>query len=466
MRTRITVFLLMAFLLNTSFCNSQTDSTSLTYNEFLSNIIRYHPIALKADLKRDIAATEWLAAKGNLDPILTSNWNEKNFDGKLYYRQFQGKLQIPTKLGIDVVAGYENTSGTYLNPENKTDNFGLWNVGVEANVLQGLLTNKRRAAFKQAAIMQDMAENERRIILNELLYEASLGYLQWQQYHYAQEAIKSNIALANTYFENTKTSFESGEKTAMDTIESFMMYQDVLLLSQKNNMTLLKARQNIENYLWYEELPVTLAVKTRPENYDASIFKAISNNAIVNIISNHPMILEKINKQSYYEIEQKLKREKLKPKLKLKYNPLLATSDNGVAPRYSISDFKWGFDFSMPILLRSERAAIKKGELKLEEISLEIRDKKNELLNKIEASLQQQEALREQLILLSQNIAGYKQLLDGESEKFKYGESSVFLLNKRQEKYLSSQLKLIELNVKYQKELLTYWYYTNGLIEQ
>lgn len=467
MQSKIIVFLWMMFSLKMECCHAQKDSIILGYDEFLSNIIQYHPIARKANLKKDIAATEWLAAKGNLDPVVMSNWNEKNFDKKLYYRQFQGKIQIPTKLGIDVVAGYENTAGTFLNPENTTDDFGLWNVGLEMNVLQGLLTNERRIAFKQAGIMQDMAENERQIILNELLYEASFHYLQWQQYHYIQEVIQANVELANTYFENTKTSFENGEKTVMDTVEAFMMYQDVLILSQKNQTALLKVRQNIENYLWYEELPVTLATKTRPQDYGVSIFKegvASLGTEIQGIIERHPIVLEKINKQSYYEIEQKLKREKLKPKLKLKYNPILATSDNGITPNYSISNFKWGFDFSIPILLRSEKAAIRKGKLKLEEISLDIQNKKNELLNKIESSLQQQRVMEEQIALLEQNTAGYKVLLNGENEKFRYGESSVFLLNKRQEKYLSAQLKLIELNIKYQNQLLDYWYYVNGLI--
>ena len=63
-------------------------------------------------------------------------------------------------------------------------------------------------------------------------------------------------------------------------------------------------------------------------------------------------------------------------------------------------------------------------------------------------------------------MEGYRLLLDGENEKFRFGESSVFLLNKRQEKYINGQLKLIELNIKLQVELLNYLYYSNGLIEK
>src|SRR5690606_9404595 len=181
-------------------------------------------------------------------------------------------------------------------------------------------------------------------------------------------------------------------------------------------------------------------------------------------IVNHPIILASINKLSHYEIEQRLKREKLKPKLKLNYNPLLATSANNIIPNYSINDHKFGFDFSMPLLLRSEKADILRGEIKIQEAELDIQDKTNELQNKIENSWQQQRLLQEQLTLLNLNVENYRRLLDGEQEKYNFGESSVFLLNRRQEKYIEGRLKLIEIHIKKQIELLNFLYYSNQLI--
>lgn len=74
--------------------------------------------------------------------------------------------------------------------------------------------------------------------------------------------------------------------------------------------------------------------------------------------------------------------------------------------------------------------------------------------------------LRDQINIAEQNVAGYKRLLDGENEKFLFGESSVFLLNKRQEKYIQSQLKVVSLLVKLGTERLNYLYYTNGLLSE
>ena len=464
MRKATELIATILFFLNISHCNAQSDSLLLTYQDYLQNIIRFHPIAEKAELKLKLAEAEQLGAKGNLDPVVTSGWNQKNFDDKLYYRQYQALLKFSTQLGIDVVGGYENTEGVFLNPENSTPDFGLWHMGIEANVLQGFIINERKTALEQAKVFQDLAKNEQQMILNDLVYNASSAYLLWQQYFHFGKVLEENISLASTYLQSTRQSFFNGEKIGLDTLEAFIWYQDALTFLQKNELSLIKARQNIENYLWYNEAPVTLQETTRPEDFTVKFLReAVDFES--SALASHPIILASLNKLSLFEIEQKLKREKLKPKLKIKYNPLLSSSENSISPDYSIVDYKWGLDFSMPLLLRSERADIQKGEVKIRETELDIQNKRNELKNKIESSFQQQLVLQEQLNLLEQNVSNYKLLLDGENEKFNFGESSVFLLNKRQEKYIGGQLKLIEVHIKHQMEMLNFLYFSNQLIQ-
>lgn len=444
---------------------AQSDSTLLSYQEFLDNVVRYHPLSRKAMLTLQLAEAEQLAARGTLDPMLSANWAQKNFDDKLYYRQYQGKLQIPTSLGIDVVGGYENTAGVFLNPENKTDEFGLWNIGIEANIWQGLFVNERNTALQQAKVFQSLAANQQQIMLNDLLYQSSNAYLEWQQYYHFSQVLAENRSLAATYLENTRQSFFNGEKTAMDTLEAYILFQDAQNLLNKNEAYLVKTRQQVENYLWFDDAPVLLLPGTRPEAVGNTILPDNFNPDVISVVNSHPWIQASINKIAYAAIEQRLKQEKLKPKLKIKYNPLLATSDESIVPNYSLSNYKWGFDFSMPLLFRSEKAAVEAGQIKLMELELELENKSNELRNKLEASLQQQAILLEQLAVQRQNVEGYRLLLEGENQKFLYGESSVFLLNKRQEKYIEGQLKGIELSIQLQKEWLNYLLFTNELLE-
>ncbi len=97
---------------------------------------------------------------------------------------------------------------------------------------------------------------------------------------------------------------------------------------------------------------------------------------------------------------------------------------------------------------------------------LEIDNKRNELYNSAITSLNQLGIIQDQVARQKQNIQGYAALLEAENEKFNYGESSVFLINKRQEKLLEGQLKLIDLHLKMQMVSLKYLYYTNNLMDQ
>ena len=403
-----------------------------------------------------------LNAKGLLDPYIEGSWNEKNFDSKLYYRNYQGKLVFPTQLGVNIIGGYENTDGVFLNPENKTDDLGLWNVGLEVDLLQGLINNERRIALEKARIFQDLNENEQRIALNELVYEASKVYYIWQLYQEYGNILQQNLTLSQDYLEATKAAFTNGEKTAMDTLEAYTLLQDAVLEVQKNNTVLIKARQAVENFLWYNDSPILLASGVLPESYRNPL-QDIPTSIDSLDLSDHPVIRNYANKIMSAELDQILKREKLKPKLKAKYNSLLATRED-IIPSLEISNFKWGLSLELPLRQRSDRAEIQLGEIKIATLGYDLEDKRNALGNKIQSSWMEQVVLNDQVSTLTQNVNNTRGLLEGENEKFRLGESSVFLLNKRQEKYIAAQMKLIETFTKMKLSRLDFLFFSNLLI--
>lgn len=251
----------------------------------------------------------------------------------------------------------------------------------------------------------------------------------------------------------------------MDTLEAFIVYQESVTQQQKNQLELIKARMYVENHLWYNDLPVTLQDDTRPEPYQNQILP-VEEASLDTVLANHPVIVAAANKISMMEIEQRLKREALKPRLTVRYNPLLATGGAMEAPDFSVSDYKVGMNFAMPLWWRSERAEVQAGELKIQDTRLDLGYKRNELQNKIRNSWEQQVLLEEQLRWWTDNVSNYKRLLEGELEKFRLGESSVFLLNKRQEKYIDGQIKVVETHIKRQMEVLSFLYYSNQLVAE
>ncbi len=456
--------LLLFFLITSSLSlNAQNDSIIFTFQSFIEQVLTHHPIAQKAALQIQKAEATQLAAKGEFDPTLFGDWNEKYFDEKHYYRIFEAGFKVPTWYGISVQGTYTNTRGDFLNPENKTDDNGLWMLGVEANLLQGLLIDQRRAALQQADVYEQATLNERQMILNDLVIHAINAYVSWQLNFEVQKVLQDNIELAQIYKDGTQQSYINGEKPAIDTLEAFLMVQDSRMRFKENEGNLIKVQQALESYLWYEQIPLELQDQRQPEPL-ADFNIAGEDVSIESVLQTHPDILDKKIKQNSYEIEQRLKRDKLKPKLKVKYNPLISTTENSLAWDYSTADYKWGVNFSMPLFLRSERASIAQNQIKVKEIGLEIRDKQNALQNKIEGNLQIQQLLEEQLNIQRQNVVDYERLLNAEKDKFGFGESSVFLLNKRQEKFLESKIKLLKVLAKYHLMDVEYLLLTNQIL--
>ena len=249
----------------------------------------------------------------------------------------------------------------------------------------------------------------------------------------------------------------------MDTLEAFIAFQEAITRLQQNELELNKARLYVANHLWFNDQPVSLQPNARPEAFQSPIFP-VSVTYMDTSLTEHPVILQAINKLSMLEIEQRLKREYLKPKVTVKYNPLLATGGDIDAPNFSFNDYKFGVNLAMPLLWRSERGDIESGEIKIQDTRFDIEYKRNELQNKIGMSYQQQLLLQEQVELWAVNVESYKRLMEGEQEKFRLGESSVFLLNKRQEKYIEGRVKWIETYIKRELEILNYLYYSNQLL--
>jgi hypothetical protein len=144
---------------------------------FLTQVVRYHPLANRAKLRNDMAAAELLKSKGLLDPSLNSNVQQKYFADKNYYSLINGELKIPTFYGIDFKTGYDLNRGVFLGPENSTPDNGLIYAGISLPLGQGLLIDERRAAILNARTGLEIGRLEEVDIKNELLYNAVIPVL-------------------------------------------------------------------------------------------------------------------------------------------------------------------------------------------------------------------------------------------------------------------------------------------------
>ncbi len=151
--------------------------------EFVEQVLEANPKARSADLERDIAGAQLLAAEGAFDPVLRSQTDFKQKDGRSKTDRSNTVIEkpLPWRFGPRVYVGYRRNVGTNINSEDVTTDNGESKVGVALSLLQGVRTDRRRAALSKAELRPDLAEAVRRFELNKLVRAAAIKYSEWAE---------------------------------------------------------------------------------------------------------------------------------------------------------------------------------------------------------------------------------------------------------------------------------------------
>ncbi|MFK8006991.1 MAG: TolC family protein [Saprospiraceae bacterium] len=452
------------FLLISSSVFSQTiDSTQVfSLEKYLTWVRVYHPVMQQANLLQNKADASLLEARGIFDPKWFGDYEDKSFDQKNYFRIGEAGLKIPTWFGIDVKMAYLWSNGQFLNPEGNLPSNGQAVLGIEVPLLQGLTFDQRRAQVQIARLLQEGNEAARRTIINDLFIKAIGTYWKWAYQNQILKIYENSLNLARDRFQLVKASFEQGDKPAIDTLESLIQIQNREIQYTQAQVDFRNATLDLSNFLWFENLtPLEVSEDLRPEDLQANwnfLEEKPNDNFLRTIADSHPELQSILVKQQQLDIKERLKREQFKPNLRLNYNFLGNgfdwTDDNSTENAVNnlvTENYKWGVKFSYPLTLRKERGGLELVRIEQLENQYKLGEKQLKITNKINAIYQQLETTFTQITTLESMVVNYETLLNAESEKFRIGESSIFLLNSREQKLIEAQMKLNKLQTEFQK---------------
>jgi outer membrane protein TolC len=438
-------------------------SRIFTLEELFGWVRQHHPVAQQAGLLSQQADAIERQARGGFDPKAYADWDQKSFDDKDYFAIGEGGFKVPTWYGIELKAAYEITDGIFLNPERNLPDAGQAILGITMPLARGLAIDQRRAALRQAQLMATVNEIEQRRILNNLLMETASAYWEWALAYSQIQVYERALEVVEQRFGGIVESFKQGDIPAIDTLETLIQVQNRQLDLNNAQLIFQNAGLMLSNFLWFDgHLPLELGDQLRPPlltdiNYD--LLYASSTQLWQQAAATHPEIRKYEMKREQLEINRRLAAEQMKPQLDVSYNFLGdgASFINGGAPDDSrlntlvTQNFKWGLDFEMPLFLRKERGKLEQTKLKIQDNEFVLEQKRVEVENKIGNYFNNLSFLLQQINIYNQAVGNYQALLEAELIKFEQGESSIFLINSREQKLIDAQLKLAELRAKFQK---------------
>ncbi|WP_082048589.1 TolC family protein [Neotamlana nanhaiensis] len=442
-----TLSFICLFTLNFSAEGQITNDSIFTLEEYLGIVKQFHPIAKQARLIASEGEAKLLKARGTFDPKIQVDFNNKEFKGTEYYNKLNAAFKIPTWYGIELKANYEDNEGYYLSRESTVPEDGLYSVGVSMSLAKGFLANERMTTLKQAKLYKNIAINKQRSTVNEVLYNAISTYFNWLKSYQEFQVYNDYLVNADERLQNVITSFEAGDKPAVDTLEASINYKNRALDVEKSRIKYLKSQLELSNYLWLENnIPVELDYSLKPDVNSPLVVDTVLNSSVLqvtdSILENHPKIKALELKQKQLVLERRLKTSNLLPKIDVQYNFL--TSDYEQINSLNTANYKAGINVSVPLFLRKERGDLKLAKIKLQDVNFDLSATRVSLLNKINAVQQEINSYETQSSIVENLVDDYKKLVIAEEKKFQLGEGSLFLINYREAKLIETELKNID----------------------
>jgi hypothetical protein len=310
--------------------------------------------------------------------------------------------------------------------------------------------------------MVQFSRQERLLAINDLLYDAADTYWKWVSAYQNYIIISELTAVTSKRFEFVKSTFVSGDRAAIDTIEALTQYQNMLAMQNQFWLELQTQRLFLSNFLWTSSnQPYELSEDIIPDSSWRML--AIKEyplpsleEALKQAIQFHPKLASMGIKQDVLNLEKRYKFQALLPTLDLNYNFLNSGYSLGKAfsrPLFE-NNYKYGLQLGMPLFQRQARGEYGITKIKIADLNLKLQQSTLEIENKVRSSFNEVISLQAQTVLFQQNTYNQELLLRAEESKFSIGESSMFLVNARENKLLETQQKLNELKTKFFKSLL------------
>jgi outer membrane protein TolC len=297
---------------------------------------------------------------------------------------------------------------------------------------------------------------ERRIALNDLIKEGLYTYWEWVRAYEQVQVTKQTYQASEQRLQLIRDLFRKGDRPAMDTIEAWAQMQQLAGMLAEAELEWQTGQRDLSNFLWKADavaydLPAVVEpdARARKLNID-SIQNLKDNDWVGQLRAQNPQLQRYPLKLQELDIDKRLKFQDLLPDVRFQYNQLGRGYDfsKTLSQPFFENNFRYGLKMQLPLRLSMGRGSYQLAKQKIRETELEQTWKQWGLENKLQNRLLEFNTLLQQIQLQETATQGYFQLRELETLRFKQGESSLFLVNAREIRWLESVSKLLQLKTK------------------
>ncbi len=427
-------------------CFSQP-ATILKLNDVLSSVNRCYPQIKIARLETHIREGEYIQALGQFDPTVKINATTQPAVG--YINQYgDAELQIPTFYnGLKVIGGYRKGNGDWpsYNQNYLTNSGGEYRLGISLPLLRDRLIDKERFAVWAAKETIEANRKNAEAIKIQVYQESIKAYWQWVQAGLQVQTLKQLRSLAQTRQNAIVHQAHAGDLPRLSITENL---QQILVRDQLINQA----------KMIYQQAAVNLSIYYRDKNGAPTI----PNEAR---LPHHLFVTSALPALTPAKLEQHPALQKIQTtihiaemKKSLAKNDILPNVDavaytykqegNGGNPLLIPTAAFVGVSLKFPLFQREAQGKIMSAGSEFHQKMAEKKFLSEQLKNQFTNLLIAIQTYHKQLGLLQTELKLARTLQVGETKKFNSGDSTLFLVNQREQATTQVQLNCITAKVK------------------
>ncbi len=440
--------------LNQSIYDSQ-NQFNYDFKSYMDLVTKNHPDILAAELEAKIVAAKTLEAQGDFDPSLNSNTAVKRFNSSSDLGQEQNaflsnnSLDWKNSYGANFSFGADFAAGDLKTPVSPTGSGGEYFFRIQIPLLRNAVYNAANVKLKSQKLSELIASYSLYRRKLQVLDEAAKAYWSLAAAKDILTVEANLLALAIKQLEYVDEQVRVGNMPVIAQTETQTEIAKRKLKVVQAERDFQKAVIQISKFLWDADTkPISIATKIKyidslPEAQILSTLDLV--NARVVALAQRPEMSIIDNSKDIAELEYKYARNQKLPALDLYLSPGTQLGDDNVALFGEA-----GFSLSLPLRTRRAQGLEKQAETRLSKLNLDEKQLIQNIFLELDDIASQIRTSYERFLAAKSNLQYSLVLQDAEQTKFDLGDSTLFVVIRRERATAEAQVDLIKSLADYQ----------------
>lgn len=435
---------------------SLSDSPTLTFDNIIDSVKDNHPDIISAKLEKQIASSKRLEVQGAFDPSINSRNSYNHFNSSSAPGVEQSaftsdtSLDVLTRQGARLGLGAKYAEGDIKTPISPTGDTGEYYIKLQIPLLRDSINNSSNIKEKSAKLNEIIAEFLFYRTQLRVMESASNAYWDWVAAKKILDVENGLRDLINGQVAFVKSQADLGNLPQIASVEAERELQSRIGKVNSSLRTLQNSTINLSKFMWDQNgHPSAMPLASQVPKVIAEP-QPLSNETIqeakLHSLTARPEFQALELSRDISRLEHKLAKNQILPRLDAYINQGIETGENSIGPTLEA-----GLNISIPLRVRSAKGQMQQAELKIKQLNLQERQLIQNVFMEIEDTASQINTAYSRYIAANNEYQLSQKLEDAEREIFAQGDSTLFVVIRRQRDTVLAQTELIKTIADYYK---------------